>query len=321
MDDAVALCLAFDVALRQGGDFIIKAITCVHGNTTLANVRTNVAKCRDLFNAYTTTPIHSGAACPLGMGAPFLSPGDDAWHGKDGLGDAPGIPTPRQSPLDSEDAIKAILRVSDEAKGVGAELYIVTLGPLTNLAQLLMHKPGFGAEVAGLFVMGGCGDARGNASRVAEFNVLADVSAACKVFEEWRAPLTVVSWELSKKATIPWLEFDQWFFADNNRVSNFMSKICRKPYGIGERNQHKGAVICDALCVACFIDDSIITAAEMVHVEVENTQGICRGMTVLDMGQAFGGTGRERNVRWVTEVDEYKWQKLLKTLLCSREDI
>ena len=320
VDDAIALCLALDVQFHREGDYVVKAITCVHGNTKVENVRTNVAKCRNVFGRHSIPSIHLGAAFALAETAEAsndTAEEDGEWHGKDGLGDAVGVAEPCYCEQDTGEAVDVLLKLCEEAEQAGALLYIAALGPLTNIAHALNKNVKLCRLVEGIYIMGGCGNARGNASRVAEFNILADVDAACKVFAEWPSAVTVISWELSKIAAIPWTLFDDWFFTPRNPVSEFMRKVCEKPYGKSEREQQSGAVICDALCVACFIDDSIITSSDMVHVEVENTSSICRGMTVLDCGHSFREPTRERKVRWVTAVDQGKWHKLLQTLACN----
>ena len=214
--------------------------------------------------------------------------------------------------------MEGLIGVGEEAKREGAELVIVTIGPLTNLAQAMMEGGGGGwmGGVERLVVMGGCGNAHGNASRVAEFNVKADVTAAAHVFEHWRGQMTVVSWDLCCGNPIPWRAFHEAVSKEHHEgeVGRFLKAICRDIYSSekdADKRSGEGAVICDFLAVACAIDRAVVRGREMVNVEVETGGGITEGMTVVDWGCYDGVEGREKSVEWVKELDMEKAIEML----------
>jgi inosine-uridine nucleoside N-ribohydrolase len=156
--------------------------------------------------------------------------------------------------------------------------------------------------------MGGCGNAHGNATRVAEFNVKADVTAAAHVFEHWRGEMTVVSWDLCCGNPIPWRSFHEAVSKElhEGEVGKFLKAICRDIYSSekdADKRSGEGAVICDFLAVAVAIDRTVVRRWEVVNVEVETGGSITEGMTVVDWGCYDGVKGREKNVEWVTAVD------------------
>ena len=161
-DDAVALMVAHEHANVLG-------ITTVCGNAPLEDTSRNALALAEL--ADWATPVHSGAATPLNGKARHAT----HVHGETGLGGA-ALPAPRTS-LASRDAAGFLLEISKRVN----DLWVVAIGPLTNLALALEKDPGFPARIAGISIMGGSA-AAGNVTRVAEFNIWADPEAAAVVF-------------------------------------------------------------------------------------------------------------------------------------------
>ena len=161
-DDAIALMVAHRHANVLG-------ITTVSGNAPLADTSRNALALTEL--AGWSTPVHSGAAAPLN-GKPLHA---THVHGETGLGGA-GLPEPA-SDLAGRDAPGFLLQASREVKN----LWVVAIGPLTNLALALREDPDFAGRVAGISIMGGSATA-GNVTRAAEFNIWADPEAAAAVF-------------------------------------------------------------------------------------------------------------------------------------------
>ncbi|CAK9098061.1 Probable uridine nucleosidase 2 (Uridine ribohydrolase 2) [Durusdinium trenchii] len=182
VDDAFALCMALKLAEKS--HFVLKLITCCFGNCSVEQVGMNVAKC---LHACEVPPslirVVLGASGPLKQQEASNA---THFHGNDGLGDA----TP---PLDAAfltaigavgfgAAVTALRELLAVAKKEGAEVTLVTLGPLTNLASALKEDAELPLLLHDLVVMGCCGNGRGNHGRVTEFNIHADPEAAAEVF-------------------------------------------------------------------------------------------------------------------------------------------
>ena len=133
VDDAQAILMA---VLTE--DVEVLAITCVAGNTTVEQAAKNSV--RALYAADDkcfSIPVYLGSDQPLLDSSLLETLREDArnFHGIDGLGDAPeatvGEP-PYGTVIDrSEKAAVAICRLIHENP---AEVTIVALGPLTNIA-------------------------------------------------------------------------------------------------------------------------------------------------------------------------------------------
>ena len=61
------------------------------------------------------------------------------------------------------------------------DLWVVAIGPLTNLALAIERDPAWVKRIAGISIMGGS-TAGGNVTAAAEFNIYADPEAAARVF-------------------------------------------------------------------------------------------------------------------------------------------
>jgi inosine-uridine nucleoside N-ribohydrolase len=165
-DDALALLLA-------GSTAEIVGVTTVSGNATLDAVTANAL--RVLTLARLSVPVHSGAHGPLRTPADGVVPHATHVHGMSGL-DGVDLPPPEIS-LAGEDAPDFLLQASRQHAG----LWLVAIGPLTNVARAVERDPGFAGRLAGISIMGGS-TAGGNVTAAAEFNVWADPEAADVVF-------------------------------------------------------------------------------------------------------------------------------------------
>jgi purine nucleosidase len=198
----------------------VKLITTVFGNCGLDQVIKNVAKCRSAAN---TPDISISKGCEFPIIKESLL---DAtyFHGLDGMGNN-SFPDECSGIEDHHpQAPQQLIDIAKEAKLLDKDLTLVMIGPLTNLAEAIRMDPTFVQDIHHLVVMGGCGNGRGNVFRTTEFNVVADPDAASIVFHNLvqnNKVCTVVSWELTMNATIPWKLFDQL----NNEVTAAKSRL------------------------------------------------------------------------------------------------
>ena len=96
-------------------------------------------------------------------------------HGESGI-DGAVLPEPSR-PADGTDAVHFII---DTIRST-PDLWLVALGPLTNIALALRVAPDIAQRVAGISIMGG--GRFGNRTATAEFNIWCDPEAASAVFD------------------------------------------------------------------------------------------------------------------------------------------
>ena len=179
LDDAVAIALA-----AASPSLAVDLVTTVEGNAPLDMVTANA--CSVMAALGLSAPVHQGHRA-LRPDPSRLSTA--IWGGDGSLELAPGLPPA------SSDAVAALAGWLDEQpKGQGV---IVAIGPLSNLAQLLARRPGFGAEIADLVIMGGA-VGRGNATPQAELNIWVDPDSAAVIFSS-SLPATIVPLDITRR--------------------------------------------------------------------------------------------------------------------------
>ncbi|MEO3384671.1 nucleoside hydrolase [Mesorhizobium sp. CAU 1741] len=176
LDDAVAILHAL-----SSPAFDIVGIMTVAGNIGIDVTTRNAG--RILAHARRSDiPVVAGSAAPLSRA------GFDTIdiHGDDGLG---GVSFPEPAVPPHADAVEwlADLLLRESAMS----LTILALGPLTNIARLVLDHPEAAARMARLIVMGGAIDEPGNVGPRSEFNIAADPEAADIVFRAGIATVLV----------------------------------------------------------------------------------------------------------------------------------
>src|SRR5262245_56106755 len=179
-DDAVALIMA----LRHP-DVRVVAITVVSGNVPLAQGVANALYTVQLCRA--TVPVFAGCARPL-----TREPAHADWfHGRDGLGDM-NYPAASQR-AESLHAVDAMIKTIRSNPGI----VLVTLGPLTNVAEALRRDQEIAGRVSRCVVMGGNPCCEGNVTPAAEYNIWCDPEAAQIVFRSG-LKIEMIGWQLCR---------------------------------------------------------------------------------------------------------------------------
>jgi len=285
-DDAIAIVAAAHCAELVG-------ITTVAGNASLERTTYNALVVRDLLGI--DVPVHSGSPQPLlgpvGHGAAHSA----AVHGESGL-DGADLPAPT-TPLDSTDAVGFIIDTCRSIDGV----WLVPVGPLTNIALALRLAPDIATRIAGVSLMGG--GTFGNRTSTAEFNIWADPEAAAIVFR-YGGPLVMAG-----------LDVTHQFQATPERVASIdalpgaladlLADLLRF-FSDNYRSRHDpgsmlGAAVHDPLAVLALTHPELFGRVAR-HVVIETRGEHTRGMTVIDQRAII--TRAEPNCEVLTTVDE-----------------
>ncbi len=161
MDDALAL-----IYTMAAPGLEVLGVTCVAGNVGLEYVVPNTL---GVLGATENDPIPVAAGADRPLSGPVVRAADV--HGVDGLG---GISLGPHWPLDRRPAIDLLSDLVLGRQGV----HLVAVGPLTNVARLILERPDVAARLGSVFVMGGSAFVGGNTTAAAEFNFIADPEAA-----------------------------------------------------------------------------------------------------------------------------------------------
>ena len=258
VDDAVALVLAHRRAEVIG-------ITTVSGNAPLAATTANALLVTALLEA--DTPVHAGAARPLAGEAVHAS----EVHGESGLGGV--APVDHDRTPASDDAVTFLLDAAAE------DVWVVALGPLTNIALAIERDPTWARRIAGLSLMGG-GTGPGNSTATAEFNVFADPEAAARVFESG-ADLTMCGLNLTRQ-----LRTGDAFTARLRGVDSPSARLAVQAFDylhdrVEALTGRRSAALHDPCAVLAVTHPELLqTRPRQVRVELEGR--LTRGMTVVD---------------------------------------
>ena len=284
-DDAMAILLAESLSN-------LVSITTVAGNSSLANTTRNALSVTELIGR--DIPVHAGASQALNGEA------RDARHvhGAGGFGGV-SLAEPGRA-VASEDAVAHILA---QARAVEA-LWLVAIGPLTNIALAVRKEPDLASRVAGLAIMGGS-TGSGNATATAEFNIWADPQAAKEVFAAG-------------------FNLTQQFLSDDDLISELRAAERSIPSFVADLYTYMHARMEDLIGVrqAALHDPCAVLAVThpdlfefvSMHVDVETEGDLTRGMTVFDQRRTRRGKATP-NCKVATHIDQGAARELLlKTL-------
>ena len=165
MDDAIAVLMAL-----AAPDADLLGLTTVGGNVPRARATRNALALLQAAGR-PDIPVARGAARPItGRYRPSV-----AFHGPGGL--SVRLPEPANGPISAS----TVDFLAEQLSSSPRKITVLALGPLTNLSRLESRRPGVLSMSAGVVVMGGAVETRGNVTPKAEFNFHSDPLAASHV--------------------------------------------------------------------------------------------------------------------------------------------
>lgn len=278
-DDMVALILAHRFAEVVG-------ITTVCGNAALEHTTRNALRLCELLGV--DTPVHSGSAVPLEAPAEFAA---DV-HGVDGLGGIP-LPEATRGPA-SEQAVDYLL---DSA---APDLWVVAIGPLTNIARVIMRDAEWLSRIAGLSVMGGSSHG-GNVTPSAEFNIYFDPEAASTVFQA-NGNVLMSGLNLTHQVQVSRAEINAAREAGvDSPLARFVDLNFARVITAIEKLTGTDEIAMHDPCAVLAVTHEEMFGFVPRNVSVELSGQHTRGMTVVD--ERFRATPPKHNVRVGYDVD------------------
>ena len=260
-DDAVAILLA-----AQHCEIL--AITTVSGNAPLHLTTANALLVCQL--AGLDIPVHSGADRPLLVPAAHAPRA----HGESGL-DGPPRPEIHRT-VAGTDAVGCII----ETVRAHDDVWLVPVGPLTNVALAIRRAPDIVERVAGISLMGGA-MGPGNVTPTAEFNIWADPHAAQIVFAAGASLVRMAGLNLTHQVCVG-PEIISALRADGGTVPAFVAGLFDFYLAsYRERAGLKAAPMHDPCAVLAVTRPELFEFGAR-HVDVETAGELTRGMTVAD---------------------------------------
>ncbi|EJN00088.1 nucleoside hydrolase [Phyllobacterium sp. YR531] len=297
-DDALAILLAF-----ASPELEILGITAVAGNVPLALTEVNARKISELAGR-PETRVFAGADRPLMR--PLITA--EHVHGKTGL-DGPDLPEPTM-PLQPQHAVDFIIdTLRNEAPGT---VTLCVLGPLTNIALVLLRAPDLAPRIKEIVLMGGGFFEGGNITPTAEFNIYVDPQAAQIVLQSG-IPTVILPLDVTHQALTTAKRIER-FRAMGTKSGDasvalleFFERFDEEKYG------SDGGPLHDPNVIAYLLKPELYTGREC-NVEVDASNELTLGMTVVDW---WGVTDRPKNAFYIRDVDSDGFFELLTSRIAT----
>lgn len=290
-DDALAIMLAV-----KSGMLDIVGLTTVPGNSTIENVTRNASYILDLLDRRDLR-IYSGAEKPLKRELIQA-----VVHGTSGL---EGADTSKTTFDMTENAAEMIEKIILENKG---EITLLTLGPLTNVAQALINNPELAKQINSIVIMGGAINVPGNKNRVAEFNMFVDPEAADIVFKA-DVRKTLIPIDVCNEMPLFMEDFEK--LSGTLLYEPILSMMKQFIAGIERFEGTKGALVYDAVAAYYLLNPDAFTV-EPMDILIETKGEHTFGMTIAEKRIS---ELKNINVNVVTKVDRDTFAKDLIQIL------
>ena len=246
---------------------VLEAIWTTMGNNTLEICTNNSVKILELIGKQ-GIPIIKGAEMPISNANHTIA----GVHGKDGLGN-----TNRPLPSLSSFTWESLEFIISNIKRFPNEISLVSIGPLTNLANLFQKGPKhLYKKLKQVIIMGGAVTVPGNITPYAEFNIFCDPQAAKIVFSSGM-PITLIGLDVTHKAVMTKSHI-QKLENKGTEILKFLAEIAtfysKFHQGVG------GCYLHDPLAAAAAIDPTLITSSDLfIDVIIDDPKRV--GQTIV----------------------------------------
>jgi inosine-uridine nucleoside N-ribohydrolase len=262
VDDALALILAFG-----SPELEVLGVTGVNGNVSLPKVMKNIEKVLTLIRPSNRPWVARGADRPL-QGDPAHA---ESLHGEDGLG---GV---RIQPEEAGRYWQAFPGAAEElliemARRYPAQITLIAIGPLTNLALALQKDPEAMRQFDDIVVMGGAVRTRGNITPQAEFNFYVDPLAA-KIVLDSGLPVTLVPLDATRQVSLTPQLMEERVRPIGNPLARFVIEATGYDAAKGHfRGGRSAFFLHDPLAAGSVIDPRLLKKEEL-YISVETKGG------------------------------------------------
>lgn len=270
----------------------VRLISTVSGNVPVEQTTHNALGLTHLAKA--SVPVMKGASKPLFRDPVFAS----EVHGKSGLG---GF-----SFADDEIDLAKEGNVLDEMYKIITEfeheIVLVPIGPLTNIAKLMMLYPDVVDKISKISLMGG-GLKGGNTTLSGEFNFYADPEAAKIVFESG-VPIIMAGLDVTEKATINEEE------AKHIKTLGHIGEVLYEIIVLAPYRREDGVIsqLNDLISILVLTNPEIFDFEDMnVHISIEN--GLTKALTVGD--QRISSMNDEKKHKVLLDLNHQKFLDLV----------
>lgn len=295
-DDALALILAI-----ASDKLDIAGITTVAGNQTIDKTFRNAKNICGYLDR--SIPVYKGQSKPLVKDLVTAA----HIHGKSGL-DGVNL----ESFDENSSREKAVPFIRKTVKKSETPLSIISLAPLTNIANLILSVEDLSESIEEIVLMGGT-LSKGNISPLAEFNIYVDPEAA-KIVLDSKIKIKMIGLDVTRKTKLKrkniqlLKDIPGRYSHLGSEVGEALLKTVQKRYG------KDWAALHDPVAVAAAIEPSILeTEPAKIHLETQGKK--TRGMTFRDLREF---SKEKPNVELASDIDLEEFSEIFYSNLSSK---
>jgi inosine-uridine nucleoside N-ribohydrolase len=277
IDDALAIMMAI-----ASESLDIKVVSAVFGNIDVETALENIKRIFEVCNVKKLPVIAKGAEVSLSgqIYKPRLV------HGVGGLGNVEVDVTGTYKDVKAHEALRKSL-IDEEID------LLISLGPLTNIATLLIEEPAVRDRIKEMVVMGGSVFTSGNATEEAEFNFYQDPEAA-KVVLNSKIPIRLVSLDATRQILFKSAIFKKLAFNEGN-LSLFIKNMLE--FGLSYHKKYRnrdGLYLPDVLALCAVLDESAFSYRDLsLDVDINK-----------ERGKVFDNLDAANSIKFCDRVDE-----------------
>lgn len=312
-DDAIAILLAV-----TSPELEVVGITTTCGNVPVGQATRNLLRVLSLVKTPPSLLLGQGAARPLEEELVTAT----QVHGSDGLGDLDQFLDAQGAPRYPQPRLPSVLSTAQEVWNESLRRYpsglsLIMLGPLTNLAVALRVSPALVQRFHSIIVMGGAVGVAGNVAPGAEFNMYVDPHAASRILQA-SLPTTLVPLDVTHRVRADRAAVAAWAAESRDPLARFLVDVTGRAFDFAEKVEgHGGLYFHDPLAVLAAIDPTLFKF-EPMHVAVETTGRVTRGMTIADRRALKPEYKSRPNVRVAVDVDVDRAAAVIRNRLCPK---
>lgn len=292
IDDAFALSF-----LNKSDIFDVKMLSSVAGNVKLAHTTRNLQGLAYAMDWQ--VPIYKGLEKPI-LAKQILA---EDFHGENGLLGYE-FKDDELANLENKIATKAMAKVLEENE----KTLIIAVGPLTNIASLILARPDLKEKIKEITIMGGA-IGMGNVTANAEFNIFADPEAAAIVFSSG-VKINMLGLNVTTKTSYD-IDMHKEFKNSDKKINEILSSVMDIRIKQAGAEENYTTFMHDTLAVMYHTNPEIFKT-EMVHMDVETKGEYTRGMTVADLR---AHSNQYKNVNFVSDIDIDKFKEIFMKVL------
>ncbi len=271
-DDMLAIMMVEQSTLDIAG------VSLVYGNTKLEQVVQNTFDASGYLGW--TMPLFAGASRSI-LGSVETA---EAILGSTGMPTL-GKRLPKSATTGLGSAISGLTEWLESLDDPGP---VLALGPLTNIAILLLARPDLASHISHILWMGG-GSGPGNHTASAEFNAFSDPEAVAIVLASG-VELRMVDLECCRQVLVG-PDFAQSLNAADDGQGSILKDLLGGYIDIALQRGRSAMALYDPVAAAIAIDDNVATL-EAVRIDVELAGGLTRGRTVVDRRPSASANAR-----------------------------